>query len=137
MALRTPDEYRNSLRDGRHIYMLGEKVADVTAHPLLKVAVETVAQDFALTESKDSEIRDLFVAIDDETGESMSRFFKTPGNAGDLEKRSEMIGRSIRLTGGLPFGKDVGTDCLNAIMVVADQMGNEEYKERARNYLRF
>ncbi|MBI5116919.1 hypothetical protein HZA56_10645 [Candidatus Poribacteria bacterium] len=137
MALRTPEEYRKSLRDGRRIYMLGEKVADVTAHPLLKVAVETVAQDFALTESNDPEIRNLFVFPDNETGEPISRFFKTPENTADLEKRSEMIARSIRLTGGLPFGKDVGTDCLNAVMVVADQMGNEEYKERAKNYLRF
>ncbi|UCD59103.1 MAG: hypothetical protein JSV16_08420, partial [Candidatus Hydrogenedentota bacterium] len=54
----------------------------------------------------------------------------------DLQKRSEMIAQSIKLTGGLPFGKDVGTDCLNAVMVVADQMGNEEYKERAKSFLR-
>ena len=137
MALRTADEYRQSLRDGRRIYMLGEKVEDVTAHPLLKVTVETVAQDFVLTESEDPEVRDLFVAEDDETGEPISRFFKTPKTVEDLERRSRMIGESIKITGGLPFGKDVGTDCLNAVMVVAGQMGNEEYKERAKNFLRY
>ncbi|RJP70956.1 MAG: hypothetical protein C4532_08470 [Candidatus Abyssobacteria bacterium SURF_17] len=136
MALKTPDQYRESLRDGRRVYILGEKVEDVTKHPILRVSVETVAQDFVLTESKDPHIRDLFVAKDNETGEPISRFFKTPTTVEDLEKRSEMIAQSIRITGGLPFGKDVGTDCLNAVMVVADQMGNEEYKERARNYLR-
>jgi 4-hydroxybutyryl-CoA dehydratase/vinylacetyl-CoA-Delta-isomerase len=136
MALRTADEYRESLRDGRRVYMLGEKVEDVTTHPLLKVTAETVAQDFVLTESEDPEVRDLFVATDDETGEPISRFFKTPTTVEDLEKRSRMIAESIRITGGLPFGKDVGTDCLNAVMVVADQMGNEEYKERAKNFLR-
>ncbi len=136
MALRTPDEYRESLRDGRRVYILGEKVEDVTTHPILKVTVETVAQDFVLTEAKDPKVRDLFVAKDDETGEPISRFFKTPKTVEDLDKRSRMIGESIRLTGGLPFGKDVGTDCLNAVMVVADRMGNEEYKERAKNFLR-
>ncbi|NQU07101.1 MAG: gamma-aminobutyrate dehydratase [Candidatus Abyssubacteria bacterium] len=136
MALRTPDEYRESLRDGRRVYLLGEKVEDVTAHPLLKVAVETVAQDFVLSESEDPDVQNLFVAEDEETGEPISRFFKTPKTIEDLENRSRMIGESIRLTGGLPFGKDVGTDCLNAVTVVADQMGVREYVERAKDYLR-
>lgn len=136
MALRTADEYRKSLRDGRRVYILGEKVEDVTTHKLLKIATETVAQDFVLTESEDPQVRNLFVAKDEETGEPISRFFTTPKTYDDLEKRSQMIAESIRLTGGLPFGKDVGTDCLNAVMAVADQMGKEEYKERAKNYLR-
>ncbi len=137
MALRTAEQYRQSLRDGRNVYILGEKVEDVTTHRLLKIATETVAQDFVLTECEDSEVRNLFVAKDPETGENISRFFTTPKGYDDLEKRSQMIAQSIRLTGGLPFGKDVGTDCLNAVMTVADQMGNEEYKERAKNYLRY
>jgi 4-hydroxybutyryl-CoA dehydratase/vinylacetyl-CoA-Delta-isomerase len=115
---------------------LGEKVEDVTQHRLLKVSAETVAQDFELTEHEDPEVRNLFVAEDEETGEPISRFFKTPKTVEDLDLRSKMIAESIRLTGGLPFGKDVGTDCLNAVTVVADQMGSEEYKERAKGYLR-
>jgi 4-hydroxybutyryl-CoA dehydratase/vinylacetyl-CoA-Delta-isomerase len=137
MALRTPEQYRQSLRDGRRVFILGEKVDDVTTHPILKVAVETVAQDFVLTEVEDPAVRTLFVAEDEETGEPISRFFKPPRAVEDLERRSQMIAQSIRLTGGLPFGKDVGTDCLNAVMVVADQMGNEEYKQRAKNFLRY
>ncbi len=136
MALRTADEYRESLRDGRLVYILGEKVEDVTTHKLLKVAVETVAQDFVLSESEDPEIRNLFVVEDEESGEPISRFFKTPKTVEDLELRSRMIGESIRLTGGLPFGKDVGSDCLNAVTVVAEQTGHGEYAERAREYFR-
>jgi aromatic ring hydroxylase len=30
--IRTGEEYRESLRDGREIYMNGEKIADVTTH---------------------------------------------------------------------------------------------------------
>lgn len=137
MALRTPEQYRESLRDGRSVYILGEKVKDVTKHHLLKIAVETVAQDFVLTEFKDPEVHNLFVAKDEETGEEISRYFTTPKTYEDLEKRSQMIAQSIRLTGGLPFGKDIGTDCLNAVMAVADQMGNEEYKEHAKSFLRY
>jgi 4-hydroxybutyryl-CoA dehydratase/vinylacetyl-CoA-Delta-isomerase len=47
----------------------------------------------------------------------------------------QMVQQSIRLTGGLPFGKDIGTDCLNAIMATGEQMGKPEYKERAKAYL--
>ncbi len=136
MALRTADEYRESLRDGRSVYILGEKVEDVTSHRLLKTAVETVAQDFVLTESEDPAVRDLFVAEDEETGEPISRLFKTPRTTEDLELRSRLIGESIRITGGLPFGKDVGSDCLNAVTVVAGQMGNQEYVDHAKEYYR-
>jgi len=135
MALRTAEEYRASLRDGRRVYLMGRRVDDVTTHPILKEAVETVAQDFVLAESEDPRIREVFVAQDEQTRQPISRFFKTPASAEDLERRSEMIALSIRLTGGLPFGKDIGTDCLNAIRSVAGTLGGA-YRERAEEYLR-
>ena len=135
MAIRTPEEYKQSLRDGRRVYIFGEKVEDVTTHPILKIGTETAAGDYVLTESSDPEIRDLFVAAHPDTGEPISRYFATPKTPEDIEKRMQMVQRSIRLTGGLPFGKDIGTDCLNAIMATANQMGKPEYGERARDYL--
>ncbi len=135
MAIRTPEEYRQSLRDGRRVYIFGEKVEDVTTHPILKIGTETAAGDYVLTESEDPAIRDLFVAAHPETGEPISRYFTTPKTPDDIDKRMQMVQRSIRLTGGLPFGKDIGTDCLNAVMATANQMGKPEYSERARAYL--
>ena len=35
----TGKEYLESLRDGREVYVYGERVADVTAHPELGIAV--------------------------------------------------------------------------------------------------
>ncbi len=35
--IRTGDEYRASLQDGREIYISGERVKDVTTHPMLMV----------------------------------------------------------------------------------------------------
>jgi 4-hydroxybutyryl-CoA dehydratase/vinylacetyl-CoA-Delta-isomerase len=135
MAIRTPEEYRQSLRDGRRVYIFGEKVDDVTTHPILKIGTETAAGDYVLTESSDPQVRDLFVAAHPETGEPISRYFTTPKTPDDIDKRMQMVQRSIRLTGGLPFGKDIGTDCLNAIMATANQMGKPEYSERACDYL--
>jgi hypothetical protein len=39
MGLRTPDQYKASLRDGRAVFFRGEKVPDVTAHPVIGIAV--------------------------------------------------------------------------------------------------
>jgi len=137
MGLRTADEFKESLRDGRRVYVYGERVEDVTTHPILKISVETAAGDFVLTHMEDPEIRDLFVVTNPETGEPMSRYFEPPKTPDDLEKRLRMIGTSIRLTGGLPFGKDIGTDAIYAIMAMAQRMGKPEYVERARNYLTY
>ncbi len=43
MSLRTPEEYKASLRDGRVVYYQGERVEDVTRHPHLGIAVDHAA----------------------------------------------------------------------------------------------
>ena len=60
MALITAEEFKESLRDGRVVYINGEKVDDVTTHPQLKIAVETAATDYVMAEMP--EFRDLAVA---------------------------------------------------------------------------
>ena len=35
MGIKSPQEYIESLKDGRVVYCNGEKVADVTEHPVL------------------------------------------------------------------------------------------------------
>jgi len=137
MGLRSVDEYKESLRDGRRVYIFGEKVEDITTHPILGVAVDSVAQGFALTSSDDPEIRNLFAAPHPETGEMVNRYFITPRNSEDLANRTKMLQRSVELVGIYPFGKEIGTDCLNAAFVVAGQMGNTEYQERAFKFLEY
>ncbi|MBN1848505.1 MAG: hypothetical protein JW932_07960 [Deltaproteobacteria bacterium] len=135
MGLRTAEEYKESLRDGRRVYIRGEKVEDVTKHPILGITCDTVGASYELTASDDKEIRDLFAAPHPETSEPINRLFITPRNSEDLRYRTKVIQRSMELTGGLPFGKDIGTDCLNAAFVVAGQMGNKQYQENAMNFL--
>jgi 4-hydroxybutyryl-CoA dehydratase/vinylacetyl-CoA-Delta-isomerase len=135
MGIRTVEEYKESLRDGRRVYIRGEKVEDITKHPILGVTCDTIAAGYELTASKDPAVRDIFVAPHPETGEPVNRYFITPRNKEDLANRTKMIQRSIELIGGLPFGKDIGTDCLNAAFVVAGQMGKPEYQNNALNFL--
>ena len=135
MGIRSVEEYKESLRDGRRVYISGEKVEDITTHPILGITCDTIAAGYGLTASEDPEVKNLFVAPHPETGEAINRLFITPGGTEDLANRTKMIQRSIQLIGSLPFGKDIGTDCLNAAFVVAGQMGKKEYQDNAKNFL--
>ena len=42
----TGEEYRESLRDGRKVYCQGERIDDVTTHPLTKLAVDWIVRGY-------------------------------------------------------------------------------------------
>jgi 4-hydroxyphenylacetate 3-monooxygenase len=46
--IRTGDQYRDGLRDGREVWIDGERVADVTAHPAFKPIVDAKARMYDL-----------------------------------------------------------------------------------------
>jgi len=46
--IRTGEEYRAGLRDGREIWIDGERVADVTTHPAFKPIVDAKARMYDL-----------------------------------------------------------------------------------------
>ena len=47
MALRTADEYKQGLQDGRRVFLAGSPVPDVTEDPYIKVGVETAYKERA------------------------------------------------------------------------------------------
>lgn len=135
MALKTSEEYRESLRDGRVVYYKGEKVKDVTTHPDLRVCVDTMAIDYEMAE--DTKYRDLAVVEDPEFG-PISRYYYTPKNSEDLLKAHELIVTSTMLSDGyIPLAHDIGADALNAIAITASMMGHQEYTERITNFRRY
>lgn len=134
MGLRTLDEYVRSLRDDRLVYLLGERVEDVTTDPSLRVGVETAGIDYQMGEMDD--FRDL-AAVTTDSGEAISRYYHVPRDAEDLLKRHELMVTATRLGGGvIPFTKDVGSDAMNAVSIVANIMGKGEYMGRAEEYRR-
>jgi len=134
MGLMTAQEYRESLKDGRIVYMGGEKIEDVNRHPMLKVCIETAALDYEMTHMP--EYRDLAVVTLD-SGEAISRYYHQPVNGEDLLKRHELMVEATRFGGGaIPFTHDIASDTLNAISITASLMGKPEYAERAENYRR-
>ncbi|MGE5246908.1 MAG: 4-hydroxyphenylacetate 3-hydroxylase family protein [Verrucomicrobiota bacterium] len=135
MGLKTLEQHRESLRDGREVYFDGERVADVTTHPVLGAGMAFAAIDYRLAE--DPEHRDLAVCNVPETGEEFSRFYKIPQNAEDLLKRRELIAAGSRVNGGPPLIKEIGTDALFALHIVADRVERDLGTPRlakVRNY---
>ncbi|MBT6066364.1 MAG: 4-hydroxyphenylacetate 3-hydroxylase, partial [Proteobacteria bacterium] len=84
--IRTGDEYRDSIRDGREVFINGEKVPDVTTHPMFKPLVDIRARIYdmqheAATASK--------MVYRDDVGEQYSIGLKLPYSQNDWsEKRA-------------------------------------------------
>ena len=135
MGLRTAQEYKESLRDGRVVYLCGERVEDVNTPPMLKTCIETSALDYEMTEMP--EYRDLAV-VTLESGEPISRYYNQPENGEDLLKRHELMVAATKLGGGaIPFTHDIASDTINAINITANLMGKTEYVERGESYRRY
>ncbi len=135
MALKSPKEFVDSLRDGRTVFYRGEQVKDVTEHPVTRRAVDHVAADYRIAE--EPEHRELLTYLD-EKGQRHSRYFKVPRNADDLLRRRECIEASTRAGHGVVLLiKEIGTDCLFASRAVATHMaakGKPEYLPRLERY---
>jgi 4-hydroxyphenylacetate 3-monooxygenase len=87
MALLTGDQYRETLRDGREVYISGERVADITTHPASKPMVDAMAKMYDL--QHDPRYRDTF-GYRTADGEMASRVYKLPETVDDLRNRREM-----------------------------------------------
>ena len=45
MAFRTPDQYLESLRDGRQLFLDGDRIDDITTDPRTREAVRSAADE--------------------------------------------------------------------------------------------
>jgi 4-hydroxybutyryl-CoA dehydratase / vinylacetyl-CoA-Delta-isomerase len=135
VALRTADQFVAGLRDGRRVYAAGQRVADVTEHPALRIAAEHAANVYRL--AAEPEIKDLFTWERD--GERVSRYFEPIRTAEALQTRGRLIEEHTRRgRSTLNLTKAVGTDALNALTVVSagvDRARGTDYGERVDAYL--
>jgi len=81
--LRTGKEHLESLRDGRVVYIGGEKVDDVTTHPAFRNAAATVAAIYDM--KADPASRDTMSYQED--GGRHSIYFLRPRSRDDLQRR--------------------------------------------------
>jgi aromatic ring hydroxylase len=137
--MRNGDQYRESLRDGREVYIHGEHVDDVTTHPSLRKAIDHGAIDYELDQQPS--LRDLLVTRSPRTGNEIRRYFEVPRSAEDLLRRQELIETTTRHGGSVVlFMKEIGTDALNALNMVCpkiDEKHGTEYSARVSKYWQF
>jgi 4-hydroxyphenylacetate 3-monooxygenase len=92
-------EYLESLRDGREIWIYGEKVEDVTTHPAFRNGARSVARLYDALH--DPDLKDvLTVETDTGNGGFTHPFFKAPMSAEDLVRGRDAIAAWQRLTYG-------------------------------------
>ncbi len=134
MALRTVEEYVESLRDGRVVYFRGQRVGDVTTHPVISVAVNHAATDYRLAE--DPRWRELCVVT--EGDQEYSQYYRVPRTPDDLRQRSRLIEVATAEGGTLVvLIKEIGSDALFALLRTAsavDQAHGTEYSKRVTAY---
>lgn len=139
MALRTPQAYQASLQDERVIYYRGERVKDVTTHPVLRVAVQHASIDYQMAE--DPRYHDLAVVRDPHSGEEMSRYYHLPRHSDDLLKRSQLIETATSLGRTLVvLIKEIGSDALFALHLVARRMDDAlhtDYLDRVKRFYQY
>ncbi|GAA2973963.1 aromatic ring hydroxylase [Microbacterium terrae] len=127
MTLRTADQYRAGLRDGRKVVYRGEEVADILTHPQFIRAVEHSSLGYDIHESHPE------LAVTEVDGDPRSFFWNAPRTIDDLIRRGRLIEQVSRLGGGTIVLKEVGSDALFALLRATWGAGNEN----ARRYVEF
>jgi len=95
----TGEEYRESLRDGREIWIHGERVEDVTTHPAFRNGVRSIARLYdALHDPATKDV--LTVETDMGSGGYTHPFFRAPMSAEDLVRGRDAIAAWQRMTYG-------------------------------------
>jgi 4-hydroxyphenylacetate 3-monooxygenase len=95
----TGAEYLESLRDGREIWIYGEKVKDVTTHPAFRNTARMLARLYdALHDPAKKDV--LTIATDTGSGGFTHRFYKATKNAEELVAARDAIAEWARLTYG-------------------------------------
>ena len=95
----TGGEYVESLRDGRDVYIYGERVKDVTTHPAFRNSVRMTARLYDALHAP--ETRDILTCpTDTGSGGCTMRFFRAAHSAEDLVNDRDAIAAWARLTYG-------------------------------------
>jgi len=138
MALRTPKEYKKSLRKLKpNIYKFGELIKDVTTHPATRRSIEGHAQIFAA--ALDPQYEDLSTTMSPLTGERVSRYLAVTESAEDAIKVTKMKRLMFHLTGTCTGGRCVGGNAINSMWATTYEMDEKrgtDYHQRLTNWLK-
>ncbi|WP_037068387.1 4-hydroxyphenylacetate 3-hydroxylase family protein [Pseudonocardia acaciae] len=95
----TGAEYIESLRDGREVFIYGDRVADVTTHPAFRNSVRSTARLYDALHDPDR--RDVLTAPTDTGTDGFTHpFFRTPRSGADLLADRDAIAAWARMSYG-------------------------------------
>ncbi|MBO0845774.1 MAG: 4-hydroxyphenylacetate 3-hydroxylase family protein [Nocardioides sp.] len=83
--IRTGNDYRESIRDGRQVWIDGEKVDDVTTHPAFNPIVDIRARIYDL--AHEDATRETMTYVDEETGQTCAIGSKPPRTKADWHQK--------------------------------------------------
>jgi 4-hydroxybutyryl-CoA dehydratase / vinylacetyl-CoA-Delta-isomerase len=141
MALKTPDQYVESLRALEiRAYVGGQRVESIVDNPAIAphintVDINTVAKTYELAHMP--EHREVMTAISHISGERIHRYTHMFQSAVDLVMKIQML-RLLGQVTGTCFQRCVGLDALNAAYAVSyeiDEAEGTDYHQRFRAYL--
>lgn len=97
--LRTGEQYRASLRDGRQVWINGERVKDVVTHPAFKPIIDVRARLYDM--AHEARHRELMSYMEDNTGERCNRALKLPRTAEDWHDKRRYVDAQLQDIGGV------------------------------------
>ena len=134
-TFKTPEDYLESIRDGRVIYADGEKITDVTEHPITRQGALFFSREYQ--RFHDPALKDIFTAPDPETGNPTDLFLIPPRTSDDLLKRA----KALETGGQLGYGAAVAlSDAMLSLYMVSGELAeaNPMYKTNVDSlYRRF
>src|SRR5487761_651729 len=126
----TGAEYLESLRDGREVYIYGERVKDVTAHPAFRNAAASIALLYDALH--DTKTKDALTAPTDTGSDGYTmKFFKVARSREDVIAQRDAIAAWARITyGWLGRSPDYKAAFLNTLGANAEFYG--KFADNAR-----
>jgi len=137
MPIRTGKQFLDGLKDDRHIYLDGERIADVTKDRRLAGAAHSVAELFDM--QHDPALREKMTFASPSSGQPVGLSFIEPRTVDDLIRRREMVKLWMDATCGM-FGRspDFLNIMLTGLAAAAPEFGKEDkrFADNIRNYHR-
>ena len=135
LAPMTGAEYLEELRDGREVYIYGERVKDVTTHPAFRNTARMVARLYdALHDPKRK--NKLLLPTDTGNGGFTHAFFKAPKNMQELVAGRDAIAEWSRITYGW-LGRSPDYKAAFLATLGANAEFYDPYQDNARRWYRF
>src|ERR1700742_4321292 len=131
----TGEEYLESLRDGREVWIYGERVGDITAHPAFRNSARSVARLYDAMHDA-GQAAALTAPTDTGNGGFTHPFFKVPRSAEDLRaSRDAIVGWQHLVYGFMGRTPDYKAAFLATLGANADFYA--PYQDNAKRWYKF